>query len=150
VCSWGGEGELARVKFDCLHSKNIYIIALSEIFNLQLLNNRLKLTHYSGLTVTWIKGSGHMIADALSRNPIFDPPTDNSNDTTLCYGISLRDPLLHKLYETAKINVNYQKISTAIQRRKLCSKLIIGHPGRNYKSVWDELSVINETILVFL
>jgi hypothetical protein len=108
--------------------QNIYVKALSEIINLQLLNHRLKLTHYSGLTVTWTEGSGHMIADALSRNPVFDPPTDNSSDMALCYGISPRDPLLHNVYEVAKKDLNYQKIVTAIQRRKLCSKLIFRHP----------------------
>jgi hypothetical protein len=91
-----------------------------------------------------------MIADALLRNPVFDPPTDNSIDMTLCYGISPRDPLLGNIYEAAKKDLNYQKIVTAIQRQKLCSKLIIGHPGKMYKNVWEELSVINDTILVFL
>jgi hypothetical protein len=97
----------------------------------------------------WTVGSGHMIADALSQNPVFDPPTYNSNDTALCYGIGPRDPLLHNIYETAKKDLNYQKIATAIQGRKLCLKLIIGHPGKDYKGVWEELSVINDTILVF-
>jgi hypothetical protein len=91
-----------------------------------------------------------MIADMLLRNPVFDQPTDNTNDTALCYGISPRDPQLHKLYETAKNNVNHQKIVSAIQCRRLCLKLIIGHPGKDYKSVWDKLSILNNTILVFL
>jgi hypothetical protein len=130
--------------------QNIYVKALSEIINPRLLNHRLKLTHYSGLTVTWTEASGHMIADALSRNPVFDPPTDNSSDMALCYGISPRDPLLRNVYEAAKKDLNYQKIVTAIQRRKLCSKLIIGHPGKMYKNAWEELSVLNDTILVFL
>jgi hypothetical protein len=25
----------------------------------------------------------------------------------------------------------------------------MGHPGKDYKGVWEELSVINDTILVF-
>jgi hypothetical protein len=129
--------------------QNIYVKALSEIINPRLLNYRLKLTHYSGLTVTWTEGRGHMIADALSCNPVFDPPTDNSNDTALCYNISPRDPLLHNIYEEAKKDLNYQKIVTAIQRCILCSKLIMGHPGKDYKGVWEELSVLNDTILVF-
>jgi hypothetical protein len=129
--------------------QNIYIKALSEIINPRLLNHQLKLTHYSGLTVTWTEGSGHMIADTLSRNPVFDPPTDNSSDMALSYGISPRDPLLHNVYEEAKKDLNYQKIVTAIQRRKLCSKLIMGHPGKDYKGVWEELFVLNDTILVF-
>jgi hypothetical protein len=91
-----------------------------------------------------------MIADALSRNPVFDPPTDNSTDMALCYGISPRDPLLRNVYEAEKKDLNYQKIVAAIQRQKLCSKLIIGHPGKMYKNAWEELSVINDTILVFL
>jgi hypothetical protein len=76
--------------------QNIYVKALSEIINPRILNHRLKLTHYSGLTVTWTEGSGHMIADALLQNPVFDPPTDNSNDMALCYGISPRDLHLGK------------------------------------------------------
>jgi hypothetical protein len=90
-----------------------------------------------------------MIADALLRNPVFDPPTDNSSDMALCYGISPRDPLLHNFYEAAKKDLDYQKIVTAIQRRKLCSKLIMGHPGKIYKNAWEELSILNDTILVF-
>jgi hypothetical protein len=129
--------------------QNIYVKALSEIINPCLLNHRLKLTHYSGLTVTWTEGSGHMIADGLLQNPVFDPPTVNYNDMALCYGISPRDPLLRKVYEAAKKDFNYQKIVTAIQRRKLCSKLIIGHPGKIDKNLWDKLSVVNNTILVF-
>jgi hypothetical protein len=87
--------------------QNIYLKPLSELINPRLLNHQLKLLHYSGLTVMWTEGKGHMIADALSRNPVFDPPTDNTNDTALFYGISLRDPLLQKLYKTAKNDVNY-------------------------------------------
>jgi hypothetical protein len=104
------------------------------MINPRLLAHRLKLTHYSGLTVTWTEGSGHMIANALSHNPVFDPPTDNSSDMALCYGISPRDPLLHNVYKAAKEDLNYQKIVTAIQRRKLCSQLIMGHPGKMYKN----------------
>jgi hypothetical protein len=37
--------------------QNNYVKALSEIINPHLLNHRLKLTHYSGLTVTWTEGS---------------------------------------------------------------------------------------------
>jgi hypothetical protein len=50
-----------------------------------------------------------MIADAPSRNPVFDPPTDYSSDMALCYGISPRDALLHNVYEEAKKDLNYQK-----------------------------------------
>jgi hypothetical protein len=90
--------------------QNIYVKALSEIINPRLLNYRLKLTHFSGLTVTWTEGSGQMIADALLRNPVFDPPTDNSSDMALCYSISSLDPLLRNVYEAAKKDLKYQEM----------------------------------------
>jgi hypothetical protein len=36
----------------------------------------------------------------------------------------------------------------AIKRGKLVSKLQKGHPGKRYKGVWDQISVLNDAILV--
>jgi hypothetical protein len=56
--------------------------------------------------------------------------------------------LLHEIYDAAVADQNYQSIVTAIKRGKMVSKLQKGHPGKNYKSVRDKISVLDDAILV--
>jgi hypothetical protein len=56
--------------------------------------------------------------------------------------------LLHEIYDAAVADPNYQSIVTAIRWGKMVSKLQKGHPGKNYKSVWDKISVLDDAILV--
>jgi hypothetical protein len=83
----------------------------------------------------------HLIVDALSRNPIFDPPESSGDQMALCYGVQPKDPLLHSIYDAAVADPVYQSIVTAIKRGKLVAKLQKGHPRKSYKSVWDKISV---------
>jgi hypothetical protein len=89
-----------------------------------------------------------LIADALSRNSIFDPPEDSGDRMALCYGVQPKDPLLHSIYNAAISDPIYQSIVTAIKRGQLVAKLQKGHPGKGYKSIWDKISVLDDTILV--
>jgi hypothetical protein len=98
------------------------------------------------MEVIWTKGKTHLIADALSRNPIFDPPESSGDQLALCYGVQPKDPLLHEIYDAAVADPDYRTIVTAIKRGKLVLKLQKGHPGKNYKSVWDKISVLNDMI----
>jgi hypothetical protein len=100
------------------------------------------------MVVIWTEGKSHLISDALSRNPIFDPPEDSGDHMALCYGIQLKDPLLHAIYDAGVADPIYQSIVTAIKRGKLVSKLQKGHPGKSYKSVWDQISILDDTILI--
>jgi hypothetical protein len=100
------------------------------------------------MEVIWTEGKTHLIADALSRNPIFDPPESSGAQLALCYNIQPKDPLLHEIYDAAVADPDYQTIVTAIKRGKLVSKLQKGHPGKSYKSVWDKISVLDDAILV--
>jgi hypothetical protein len=59
------------------------------------------------MEVVWAEGKTHLIADALSRNPIFDPPEDEGDQMALCYGVQPKDPLLHEIYEAAMADTNY-------------------------------------------
>jgi hypothetical protein len=59
-----------------------------------------------------------------------------------------KDPLLHSIYDAAMADPIYQSIVTAIKRGKLVSKLQKGHPGKRYKSVWDQIFVLDDAILV--
>jgi hypothetical protein len=103
---------------------------VSEVMTPRLLSYRLKLAQYTDMKVIWTEGKFHLIADALSRNPIFDPPEDSGNHMALCYGVQPKDPLLHSIYDAAKADPIYQSIVTAIKRGKLDSKLQKGHPGK--------------------
>jgi hypothetical protein len=118
--------------------------ALSEVMNPRLLSYRLKLVQYADMEVIWTEGKTHLIADALSRNPIFDPPESSGDQLALCYGVQPKDPLLHEIYDAAVADPVYQSIVTAIKRGKLQKE----HPGRSYKSVWDKISVLDNVILV--
>jgi hypothetical protein len=66
----------------------------------------------------------------------------------LCYGVQPKDPLLHSIYNAAVSDPVYQSIVTAIKRGKSVAKLQKGHPGKNDKSVWDKISVLDDAILV--
>jgi hypothetical protein len=116
--------------------------------NPRLLSYGLKLVQYADMEVIWTEGKSHLIADALSRNPIFDPPESSGDQMALCYGIQPKDPLLHSIYDAAVADPVYQSIVTAIKRGKLIAKLQKGHPGKSYKSVWDKISVLDDAILV--
>jgi hypothetical protein len=54
--------------------------------NPRLLSYRLKLVQYADMKVIWTEGKSHLIADALSRNPIFDPPESSGYQMALCFG----------------------------------------------------------------
>jgi hypothetical protein len=51
-------------------------------------------------------------------------------------------------YDAAVADPIFQSIVTAIKRGKLVSKLQKGHPGKSYKSVSDQISVLDNAILV--
>jgi hypothetical protein len=116
--------------------------------NPRLPSYRLKLVQYTDMEVIWTEGKSHLIVDALSRNPIFDPPEDSGDHMALCYGVQPKDPLLHSIDDAAMSDPIYQSIVTAIKRGKLVAKLQKGHPGKRYKSVWDQISVLDDAILV--
>jgi hypothetical protein len=75
------------------------------------------------MVVIWTEDKSHLIADALSRAPIFDPPEDSDDHMSLCYGVHPKDPLLHAIYNAAIADPGYQSVVTAIKRGKLVSKL---------------------------
>jgi hypothetical protein len=126
----------------------IFSKALSQVLNPRLLSYRLKLVQYADMEVIWTEGKTHLIADALSRNPIFDQPESSKDQLALCYGVQPKDPLLHDIYDAAVADLDYQSIVKAIKREKLVSKLQKGHPRKNYKSIWDKISVLDDAILV--
>ena len=57
---------------------------LHELDNARLMRMREKLTNFS-FEVKWVEGKTHMIADALSRAPVFQPEEedDEAIDTAI-------------------------------------------------------------------
>jgi hypothetical protein len=66
----------------------------------------------------------------------------------LCYGVHPKDLLLNSIYDAALSDPIYQSIVTVITRGKLVAKSQKGHPGKRYKSIWDQISVLDDAILV--
>jgi hypothetical protein len=60
--------------------KGVFKKGLEDITNARLRGFREKLAPYS-FKVTWVPGKSHLIADALSRYPVFPPPEEEAEDT---------------------------------------------------------------------
>jgi hypothetical protein len=83
--------------------------------NPRLLSYRLKLVQYTKMVVICTEGKSHLIADALSRAPPFDPSEDSGNHMALCSGVQPKDLLLHAIYKAAIADPVYQSVVTAIK-----------------------------------
>ena len=94
----------------------------------------------------WTPGKTHIIADALSRSPVF--PADEELDILVCTVRAARtsnkeallDPALARLIQTAKEDEDYQSVYEAIESFKEVHKLPDGHPGQMFKMHWNALS----------
>ncbi|TRY75822.1 hypothetical protein TCAL_11862, partial [Tigriopus californicus] len=90
-----------------------------------------------------------MIADALSRAPLFDPPESDDVAITDIQQISASPPLpglikFSTISEVAKTDPNYCAVVQALQNGLGKKELPLGHPARLYSNVWDELLLDNE------
>ena len=63
---------------------------------------------------------------------------------------SIQDnPALQEIYDIALEDENYQLIIEAILNDKHPSILPPSHPARGLKSVWDDISILDEVLLVY-
>ena len=116
---------------------------LDEMVNPRLLRLREKLVNYS-LLVEWVPGKTHLIADALSRAPVFSADAgDNLSIDTFetpakCFAAT-GDPALHILLDaidsTYTSQVNFYKSGSNPK------DLPVTHPARLLLSVWPRLSI---------
>ena len=120
---------------------------LSEIENARLLRFREKLTNFD-FAVEYAEGKSHLIADALSRAPVFDPPEAEEISTHAVHTKLASDPCLQFLYEDAAKDKQYQSIVKALIDGKTPSCLPPGHPAHQFRSLWDDLSVYDDILLV--
>ena len=147
-CSFYLQGIEFEVLTDHKPLVGAFLKPLSELENARLLRFREKLAHYA-LKVSYVSGKTHLIADALSRAPVFSPP---ENEMISVNSIASRkkalDPALQSYFDAASDDEAYRSIVLALLGGKSPSVLPPGHPARQYRSLWDDLSVMNDTLLV--
>ena len=94
-------------------------------------------------------GKTHLIADALSRAPVFSPPEAEVININVSLANKLAsDPALQMFFDAAVKDFDYSSVINAIVDGKHPSTLPPNHPARNFRSIWDDLSVLDDTLLV--
>ena len=118
-----------------INGKNIDAINNSRIQ--RMLSKLLGYTY----TINWVPGKNHVIADALSRSPVFQP---EENTDILVRSIQIHqeqhDPALDFLTTAASNDPDYQKVIQVLKDQKNLKDLPKDHAALNYKSIWDSLS----------
>ena len=100
----------------------------------------------------WVPGKRHLIADALSRFPLFDPFEDEefSNVVRICRTTTRAqsEPLLEDIHSAAIADPEYRKQFAAVTDYRSFQNIPKGHPGRELKQVWGRVSLSNDLIIV--
>jgi hypothetical protein len=127
---------------------------LSDIENPRMLKYREKLTPYQ-FNITWIPGKVNLIADALSRAPVFSPQEEDEEEAAAkVYHISVSkldtsDIALRKIIEIAQEDQEYQAVINLILCDKNPKKVDPVHPARLYSNVWEDISLSEEGLLIY-
>ena len=102
---------------------------LDSIQNTRLQRITTKLLGYN-FRVQWIPGKKQVIADALSRYPVFQPEVEDQTDV-LVHVLKMQemDPALKVISDAAEKDEEYQQIVAALSAGKLTNDLQKGHPG---------------------
>ena len=128
--------------------KGIFQKRLDDIANTRLQRIRLGLVDYK-FKVDYTPGKTHLIADALSRAPVFAPAENDEEmvNTTLCYSIA-SDPILEPLYKSALEDNDYQRTIQALLDGKSPKNLPLDHPTKLYQNVWDDISIMDGLLIL--
>ncbi len=115
---------------------------LDEVHNPRLQRLLEKVSWYN-FEITWTPGKTHMIADALSRAPVFSPAENDIEETIITAVTTNQDPKILELDELAKADDEYQTILKMVQDGNSPDKLSDTHPAKLYASVWHEISIMD-------
>jgi hypothetical protein len=88
----------------------------------------------------WTPGKEHLIADALSRSPVFRPDEDSGVDFRL---LRVSASSL-ALFRDGAASAWYSACVKALRSGVACMDLPPSHPARSLRSIWNELSVHEE------
>ena len=109
---------------------------LEDIPNARLQRMRERLAQYH-FSVNWAPGKTHYIADALSRAPVFDPPEEEDVEMVNLIVANGSSQLAKAAAECSF----YSQIMAALSEGKDCANLPPSHPARQFKGMWNNLSV---------
>ena len=125
---------------------------LADLENARLQRFREKLVDYT-FDVHWVPGKQHIIADTLSRAPAFEP--DPLDESTIINAVNIElaekiasDPRMQKIIDAAAESEEYQQVVDVFRKRKEFRSLPKSHPAKKLDSVWHELSLIQDCLLV--
>ena len=125
---------------------------LSDTTNTRIMRYREKLANYN-FVVEWVPGKTHLIADALSRAPVFSPPENHEveagQEAAAIHSVTTADPLLQELADDAAKDEEYQALLQAVQQRTSIRDMPETHPARQFKSVWDDLSIYENCLVLY-
>ena len=126
--------------------------ALEDFTNARLQRFVEKLSDYT-FTVEWMEGKAHQIADALSRAPVFSPPEEAETEESVNWINIARavsdDPQLSELIKHSQEDAEYQEVIQALKAGSTPRELPPTHPAKLYSSVWNQLSIMEDTLLVY-
>ena len=126
--------------------------SLADIENPRLQRILQKVAGYQ-FTVEFIKGTENVIADTLSRAPVFGPSEEDGDledEVAFTSAVTTRlqsDPLLEDLRQAAVTDADYQLMLECVVNRKDPKYLPPEHPARQLKSIWHSLSVAYDLIV---
>ena len=87
--------------------------------------------------VEYLPGKLNLIADALSRSPVFQPDAEEVDDVlvqAMKVEIEPTDPQLSQIIEAAKECPEYQQIVRAVKNALPWNELPVDHPARKYQN----------------
>ena len=119
---------------------------IPQVNNVRLRRYREKTAEYS-FDLAWREGKLNLMADALSRAPVF-PAKEEEETGEICNHTLTNDPILEPLIKEADNCKIYQQIKKAVTEVKNPKKLPSTHPGRQLNSVWSDLSIQDGLIIV--
>ena len=122
---------------------------IDETTNPRLLSLREKLSCF-WFEVKWIEGKVHLIADALSRAPVFQPPdtadTDASESVICCKIDSYAH--MQDIINAANQDDDYKLIRECVSSNTNVKTLHHDHPAKLLQSVWSQASVSKSGIII--
>jgi hypothetical protein len=122
---------------------------MAEIENARLLKYREKLSQFQ-FNIEWIPGKINLIADALSRAPVFSAAEDSTTTISVSAVSTSPDLALADIIEAAKSDDDYQAVIGLVLADKSPKKVDPVHPGRLYSNIWEDISLTADGLLVYL
>ena len=113
---------------------------IDAINNARLQRILSKLLGYTYI-VEYVPGKLNLIADALSRAPVFQPDEEDHQDVLVQnLKVEVNDPQLQNLINVATNCAEYKKIQDAVSEKKNLCDLPGDHPARQFRNQWNAMA----------